>query len=366
MFNAHDHASQVISAQTKPLEMKIAEATIDQAIDWTIKLNFNTPNQITKLAFDTWLAQGSEQQVAWQRVNSMQDEFSNVSHKYSSNHLNNTSDKIPNKSVNALVLNTLQLAENERANSGLTRRQSLKLLSLCIVGISSGYLLKEQTPWQRLLADVSTKLGEQRSLTLDDGTEITLNTDTAISIEFTNQQRLIVLRRGELFINTGKDVNAINKRMLLVQTPFGQVHPIGTRFVVRLNNNNAKVTVKQGAVKLMPSAGDKNSTAIVPAGETWLLSTQQSQLAPAQVISPTAWLDGSIAGNDIPLHLLLAELERYRVGIIRCDDSIRNLPVSGVYHLKDTDKTLRFLQQSYAVQIRYFSRFLVMVSAKNS
>ena len=360
--------------QATALDIKISETTIDQAIDWAIKLNFNSPNKAIIQTFDSWLERSLEHQVAWQRVNSMQDEFRNVSNKlpnHSPSHLpsnspNVASDKIPKQSANALVLSTLKIADQQRADSGLTRRQTLKLLSLCIVGISSGYLLKEQTPWQRLLADVSTKVGEQRNLTLDDGTELKLNSDTAISIKFTDQQRLIVLRRGELFINTGKDNNAANKRLLLVQTPFGEVQPIGTRFIVRLNEHDAKVTVQQGAVKLVPSAGNKSSTNIVPAGETWLLSAQQSQLAPAQVISPTAWLDGSIAGNNMPLHLLLAELARYRVGIIRCDDNIKNLPVSGVYHLADTDKTLLFLQQSYAVKVRTLSRFLVMVSAKNS
>ena len=213
-----------------------------------------------------------------------------------------------------------------------------------------------------MLADVSTKLGEQRSLVLDDGTELKLNTDTAISVEFNDKQRLIVLRRGELFINTGKDVDAVSKRSLIVQTSFGEIQPIGTRFIVRLNDNNAKVTVQQGAVKLVPNASDKNSPAIVPAGETWLLSEKNSQPAAAQIISPSAWLDGSIAGNNMPLYLLLDELARYRVGIIRCDNSIKNLLVSGVYHLADTDKTLSFIQQSQKLDVRYFSRFIVMVS----
>jgi transmembrane sensor len=341
-------------SQATTHEIKISEMTIDQAIDWTIKLNFNTPNKAAKKAFNAWLVQSPEHQIAWQRVNEAQADFTHLS--------NNVCSTSSNKTAKNLALNTLQRADQQRAGSGLTRRQSLKLLSICVVGISSALVIKEQTPWQRMLADVSTKLGEQRSLTLDDGTELILNTDSAVSIEFSDNQRLIVLRRGEIFINTGKDIDAISKRPLIVQTSFGNIQPIGTRFVVRLNDHNANVTVQQGAVKLLPIAGDMHTTAVVEAGESWLLSKQHSHLAPANVISPTAWLDGSIAGNNIPLHLLLTELARYRVGIIRCDNNIKNLLVSGVYHLADTDKTLRFLQQSQGLTIRFFSRFVVMVS----
>jgi len=356
--------SQALSPQTQSREIKLTEACIEQAIAWTIKLNFNTPTQNTQQDFEAWLAHSSANQLAWQRVNSVQDEFCNVTHQA----LNNESDELlpkhSKKSVNQLILKTLNIADQHRADSGLNRRQSLKLLSLCVIGITSGYLINKQTPWQRLLADVSTKYGDRRNFTLDDGTELTLNTDTAISIEFTDQQRLIVLRRGELFINTGKDSKASKTRDLLVQTPFGHVQPVGTRFIVRLNEYEAKVTVQQGAVKLAPTMGDKFAVNTVAAGETWLMSAQKNQRAPVQVISPTAWLDGSIAGDNMPLHLLLSELSRYRVGIIRCEENIKNLAISGVYHLHDSDKTLRFLSQSYAVNVRYFSRFLVMVSAK--
>jgi transmembrane sensor len=139
-------------SQATTLEIKISEMTIDQAIDWAIKLNFNTPNKAAKKAFNAWLVQSPEHQIAWQRVNEAQADFTYLS--------NNVCSTLSNKSAKNLALNTLQRADQQRSDSGLTRRQSLKLLSICVVGISSALVIKEQTPWQRMLADVSTKLGE--------------------------------------------------------------------------------------------------------------------------------------------------------------------------------------------------------------
>ncbi|MGT2491756.1 hypothetical protein ACU4GD_17580 [Cupriavidus basilensis] len=55
---------------------------------------------------------------------------------------------------------------------------------------------------------------------------------------------------------------------------------------------------------------------------------------------------------------VLAELARYRTGRIVCDPRVADLRISGAYHLRDTDQTLRFLAQSQPVAVVYRTRLL--------
>ena len=61
----------------------------------------------------------------------------------------------------------------------------------------------------QLPAGLATEVGERRQFLLDDGTRLQLNTASAVDVQFTAQRRLIVLRRGEIFIDTGKDAASV-------------------------------------------------------------------------------------------------------------------------------------------------------------
>lgn len=106
----------------------------------------------------------------------------------------------------------------------------MKLLSLAGITLATGWIVREHTPWQRLLADASTATGEQCVLHLADGTVVVLNTDSAVSFDLAEAQRLIVLQGGEMHITTGPDAEVLartgGKRLFRVHTPFGT----GTRY----------------------------------------------------------------------------------------------------------------------------------------
>lgn len=243
----------------------------------------------------------------------------------------------------------------------------MKLLSLAGITIATGWTVREHTPWQRLLADASTVTGEQRVLHLTDGTVVVLNTDSAVSFDLTEAQRLIVLQRGEMHITTGPDSEVSarigRKRPFRVRTPFGELQALGTRFVVRLDEQHARVSVQEGAVELHPSAG--GSSAIVQAGESRRLTGSSILPEADRYFEEDGWVSGVIAGKNIRLADLVAELSRYRPGYIVCDERVADLPISGIFHVKDTDKALQFLAQTQPVSVMYRTRFWVIVGPKS-
>ena len=60
----------------------------------------------------------------------------------------------------------------------------------------------------------------------------------------------------------------------------------------------------------------------------------------------------------------LAELGRYRSGLVRCSEAVAGLRVSGTYQLEDTDQVLKLVTQSLAIDVTYRSRYWVTVSAR--
>jgi len=318
----------------------LPDAIVDDAILWAVKLNYNHVSEQNQQAFEAWLNADPLPAKAWQRIRLMQAEFSSLPEK--------------------LALQTLNKVEASRQTLHLDRRQALKLLSLSGVFAMSGWLAHQHTPWQRLLADASTAIGEQRTVTLADGSVIQLNTGTAISTELDPTQRTIILHRGEILITTGVDDAFSNKRPFWVQTPVGKLQALGTRFVVKLEQDRALVSVQQGAVELHPA--NSNESLIVPAGERRWLTVDKTQAAANSGFEDDAWADGVIAGQNIRLADLLTELARYRHGVVHCDPRIKELRVSGIFHLKNTDQALQFLVQTQPIKLNYRTRFWVSVS----
>ncbi|MCZ7253148.1 iron dicitrate transport regulator FecR, partial [Salmonella enterica] len=79
----------------------------------------------------------------------------------------------------------------------------------------------------------------------------------------------------------------------------------------------------------------------------------------ANGLDPWAWSDGVISAHNMRLDDFLAELSRYRNGLVRCSEAVAGLRVSGTYQLDDTDQVLNLVAQSLAVNVTYRSRYWV-------
>ncbi|THU05075.1 FecR family protein [Lampropedia puyangensis] len=340
----------------KPLatHQALPEALVQAAIAWAVRVNYNQPSAQDLKAFNQWLQAEPLHAIAWQRVSSFKGFEAELG-------------PLPNAVAHDALQSALQLRSKQHTT---TRRQALKLLSLTAMAIPCVWLVREQAPWQRMLADASTTVGEQKTLHLEDGSTLILNTDSAVRIALTGTERVITLLRGEIEITTGPDAKARaqqgSKRPLWVHTPMGRMQALGTRFTVRLYDARARIDVQEGAVALHPANSHNTAVATVLAGESHWLTAQESYLADSPGFAANAWVDGVVAGQNIELQVLLAELERYRHGRIVCDPRIGHMRVSGLFHLHDTDRTLQFLAHTLPVELHYRTRWWVTVApAKN-
>lgn len=347
-----DCAATPIDLPPSHVAEKLSDGIVDAAITWSVKLDYNHAKPATRQAFDRWLCADPRHAQAWERVGSLRSDFA----------------RMPRQ----LALDALQAVEAKRQAVKLSRRHAMKLLSLSSIVLTIGWIARDNTPWQRLLADASTAAGEQKTLHLTDGTVIVLNTDSAVSTDLVGERRLVVLRRGEIMVTTGADAEAPaqrgQKRPFWVYTPFGKMRAMGTRFVVRLAEQRVRVSVQEGAVELHPadSLSPGGSPVVVHAGESRWLADDGTAPAELRGFEDDAFADGVIAGKHIRLADLVAELSRYRGGRIVCDVRVADLRVSGVFHIKNTDQALQFLAQTQPVSVTYRTRLWVTVGPEQS
>ena len=213
--------------------------------------------------------------------------------------------------------------------------------------------------WSRQLADQRTGTGEQRALKLADGSQITLNTASALSVRFDADHRLLRLVAGEIFVATAATVGRPDPRPFIVETAQGSIRALGTRFSVRLEEDRTRVAVQESAVLVTPSAGA--APRIVQAGEAALFSRTVVVASSGPV--DFAWVRGQIVAEDRTLGDFLAELGRYRAGVLRWDESVASLRLSGVFPLQDTDRILITLPTVLPIRVIRRTRYWVSITA---
>jgi len=316
------------------------QQVVKQAIHWLLRLRNNHGNARLSHQCDAWRAEHHEHELAWQRVQSLQAE---LSHNLRT---------VPGAQV---AFNTL-----ENSAQGLGRRQALKLLSGAVLMGSAAWLAKDTSIWQQWRADYATATGERRSFQLPDGTRIELNTASAVDLDYTPQQRLIKLTRGEIIVTCGgNDEGAAFNRPLRVQSRHGIYEPIKARFILRQDSDCTRLTVSSGSVAIRSGATSVEALA----GQTYLIDHHQVRPALPLSMEAGAWVDGLIVTRNMRLGDFLNEVGRYRQGFVTCASAVADLRLSGVFRLEDTDKLLAILPQTLPVQLRYRTRWWVTLEA---
>lgn len=284
-------------------------------------------------AWHQWCLENPTHQWAWQRVERLQAQLGKLPGDVACQVLDHSSARLPE----------------------LNRRALLKGIVL-IGGVSglgwSGY---RQAPlW---LADQRTTVGERRSLQLADGTRLVLNTSTAVDIEFSAQLRLITLRAGEIQVQTGKD-----PRPFVVRSAQGDMQALGTRFDVRQLDAGTALSVSEHAVQIRLADG---RTQRVNAGQATTFSQREFGTLQAAVPGSEDWIKGYLLVDAWPLHRLLGELSRYRVGYLGCSGEVRNLLLSGAFPLDDIDMALAAVARALPVEMIQRTRYWTRVIKKN-
>ncbi|WP_313388742.1 FecR family protein, partial [Achromobacter aegrifaciens] len=234
-------------------------------------------------------------------------------------------------------------------------RKALRLMGWAVLGAGAAGLAAQRLPWQAYAADYRSAVGERREITLADGTRLVLNGDSAVDMEYTADTRRLVLRRGEIYVQTGHGPAAAG-RPFFVATAFGDVQALGTRFTVEQQRDRIRVGVYEGAVEIQPFRGRPLR---LDAGQSAAAEPMPDALQQAP-----AWLRGQLVAERLRLADFLEQVGRYRRGVIRCDPRVADLIVSGVYALDDTDRILASLARALPLRVSRYTSYWVVVEPR--
>ncbi|WP_347988399.1 FecR family protein [Methylomonas sp. AM2-LC] len=205
-------------------------------------------------------------------------------------------------------------------------------------------------------SDYHTNTGEVREIKLADGSQLLLNTNTAVSVDYQATIRQITLHHGQARFIVAKET----QRPFEVKSGELLVRALGTVFeVYNRPSDETSVIVQEHAVaaRLQPesliSVKDQTGTITVQEGQqiSYSGSGTLNLLETVDLAQTSAWQKRKISVNDRPLGELIEELNRYRVGrIFLSDTNLKNLRVVGVFSLDDPEAVLKKVCQILALE----------------
>lgn len=312
----------------------------EQAIDWMVKLRAGTPDAALQERFNAWLAMDQAHSQAWARLQ----------------------DRLGGSFNTVLALDRRLPGHAGEARKVLlqphsSRRDALRVIAgLGLLGggvwLGAGTQLADA-----LLADLHTGRGQRQNFDLADGSRLSLNANSAVDLRFDDQQRLVILRHGELVIEVAPDP----RRPLRVRTAEGEVRALGTRFLVAQEQDASRLVVLQHSVEARLFDG---TVQVVQEGQSALLSTRQITFVSGDQRQRADWLSGRLNVLDEPLEQVVDALRPYSRGFVRVAPEIRGLRVQGVFPLDDPDRALNALAETLPIRVVRYSPWLTLIGSK--
>lgn len=199
---------------------------------------------------------------------------------------------------------------------------------------------------------VVTEIGEQRLVTLQDGTRVFLNTETRIVVRYDDSMRKVELKRGEAQF----DVAQSSQRPFVVQAGGRQIVALGTSFVVREDRHGLSVTLIEGKVSVAsPGDGRKDDTNILVPGQRLTFNaivSQPPRLDRPSIERVTAWRRGQLDFDATPLADAASEMNRYSLTKVVVEGArARDIPITGVFRAGDASSFVSAISRLYRLHV---------------
>jgi transmembrane sensor len=316
----------------------------EEAAAWAWRMDSPTVTQDERQAYEAWLRQDPRNARAVR-------EMSQVWRS-----LDVLADAKPDEKLAGYAASAASAAKLSAAR----RRWWLSAAAvLAAVAIGTAWLQSSSEPL--LLA---TAVGQQRSVTLADGSIVSLNTNTIVEADLKRRAREIYLRKGEAHFQVAHDT----ARPFLVHAGDAVVRAVGTEFEVRvLADQHVDIVVNEGRVEVRPEAapapshpdstgrGAAPAVRAISAGQRLSTANRDYAVTPIseqQLSSELAWREGAIIFDGERLADAVAEIERYTDARITISDpATADLRVGGRFRTGDLQEFFDALQAALPVSV---------------
>jgi transmembrane sensor len=279
------------------------------------------------------------------------------SHRCLADHHAEDSGGIPAHTLNAHAPDAVH-------SSYSRRRRRFRIAITLVLAILAGVGALEF--WDEGGDRYATAVGGIASVPLQDGSKITLNTNSEVRIAFMEAQRRVDLKQGEAFFEVAPKTG----RPFVVQAGKKRVIAIGTRFSVRRDDGNIEVMVSEGTVRIEDATRPLHPTQADPAAAEISEDSQHVILLSAGGIARTdgpdvlvqhtnlpeiethlAWRSGVLVFRDQRLADAVAEFNRYNVRqLVIADPAVAALKIEGSFRTTNVEAFVRLLETGFPVR----------------
>lgn len=296
---------------------------LQDASAWRVRLNES--NSESSLAFEAWLSESPAHRDAWEAVQAPWELLGE--------HASNTE---------LVALRRGALARAHRASRGRVsppfwRRMAAAAALVLVIGAGAmaAFFWSQTMP-----AVYATQMGERRSIELADGSRISLDSSSEVAVRYTDDARLLELRRGQARFDVTHDV----ARPFSVRAGGQAIVAVGTSFNVDVSGPDLLVTLIEGRLRIVPQPrADQDSRRVREISMTAGQQLDVPHLQPPVVRSveaarAVAWERGQIDFVDEPLGEVARRVNFYSTRqIVITDPAVASMQLSGVVDTGDVD-----------------------------
>lgn len=210
-------------------------------------------------------------------------------------------------------------------------------------------------------SDYRTGLGERRSIELDDGSRVRLDSQSAIRIAYTGNRREVQLLAGQAFFEVVPD----KARPFIVDADALRIRVTGTAFNVAIRPHQLAIAVQQGSVRV--SEGDTTLADALQPGDRLRWHEGEDVLRDTLPVNQiAAWQQGKLVVRDARIADVLDELRSYLPGqLVLRNAALGEKRITGVYDLSDPDAALRALVEPYRGKVSAWTDWLRVVDSQH-
>ncbi len=211
-----------------------------------------------------------------------------------------------------------------------------------------------------LQSDYTTGTAETRTITLQDGSTVTMAPGTSLAIDFTPNERRIDLLSGSAYF----DVETNPHRPFRVLSGDLVTTVTGTQFAVRVNDHANTVAVREGSVRIDYHSATRMVSETLIAGQS--ASIDRLGAVALRTISPSqvaAWRENRLVVQDEPLGAVLDQLQDYLPGaVILANPSMADRPITGYYSLSDPENAVRAVALAHNLTLWRVTPWILILS----
>lgn len=244
----------------------------------------------------------------------------------------------------------MQMREAARRSQVVRRWQAFAamaavFIAVCFVGAGvANWLTAGSNASPELVAaadhqEFRTSVGQTATVTLADGSVVTLDTDTVLRTRTTWNRRYAELAKGRAFFRVAHE----KTRPFVVLANGRTVTALGTSFEVAVERGRFEVTLVSGKVRVeQPKPDDRKAATLKPGTKLVAPVEGAWQVATADIARETSWVEGLLRFRDEPLGRVAAELNKYSKKKVVIDDpAISARPIQGAFAAGDVDEFVR-------------------------